>query len=94
MEIMAAIRSFNSLEAGAAWSPTGRLLVAGEAAFQTSESSITSSNSTSYRWGIVVGPYQPQNPSNEKLAPYSSLISIGAGLRPHLLRRHQLKVSE
>ncbi|SES89404.1 hypothetical protein [Hymenobacter actinosclerus] len=47
MEITAGTRSFASLEAGAAWVPVGRLLVAGEAAFKPASDSKT--NNSIYR---------------------------------------------
>ncbi|WP_460613923.1 hypothetical protein [Hymenobacter seoulensis] len=64
VEITAAVRSLSSFETGAAWSPARRLLVAGEGAAQTRETSVTSNNSTAtYRSthrqvGVGLGTYR------------------------------------
>lgn len=44
--------------------------------------------------GSSPGRTDRNNPSNEKLAPSTLLISMGVAWRPHLLRRHQQEVSE
>ena len=49
VEITAGTRSFASLETGAAWMPTGRLLVAGEAAFKrSSDNEVRPGGNTTY----------------------------------------------
>ena len=64
VEVTAAIRSFSSLEAGAAWLPTPHLSLAGEVASQTSEGSETRNNvTTNYRnthrqVGLGIGTYR------------------------------------
>ncbi|MBO0357565.1 hypothetical protein J0X19_06375 [Hymenobacter sp. BT186] len=68
VEATAAIRSFSSFEAGAAWSPAGRLLLAAEGATQSSQGSETRNNvTTNYRnthrqVGLGVGTYRLLGP--------------------------------
>ena len=68
VEITAALRGLSSLEAGAAWSPAPQLLVAGEAALQSSEGSETRNNvTTAYRnfhrqAGLGIGTYRLLGP--------------------------------
>ncbi|HEX8428537.1 hypothetical protein [Hymenobacter sp.] len=82
VEATAAIRSFSSLEAGAAWLPAGRLLVVGETALQTSEGSETrNSITTNYKnvhWqaGLGLGTYRLLG---EKQATYLGALG-GVGL--------------
>jgi hypothetical protein len=69
LEVTAAIRNLSSFEAGAAWSPTGRLLLAAEGASQASQGSETRNNvTTNYRnthrqVGLGIGTYRLLGPN-------------------------------
>jgi len=82
VELTAGLRGFNSFEAGAAWAPTGHLLVSAESGFQgsTTETTTNGVTSTYQDWhrqvGLGLGYYRAPS---ERLAWYLAAVG-GVGV--------------